>query len=51
MFYVTDSIDGVIDEAMGFETEAEAQNLIDRLEAADKEEGRYTEDFYVIIEK
>ena len=50
MFYVTDTITGILDEEASFETEAEAQAFIDKLEEADKEKGRYTEGFYAIIE-
>ena len=49
-FYVTDTIDGVLDEAASFDTESEAQVLIDKLEARDRDLGRYTEGFYIIEE-
>lgn len=49
-YYVTDKIDGVLDESASFATEAEAKALIERLEAKDKDLGRYTEGFYIIEE-
>lgn len=49
-YYVTDKIDGVLDESASFATEAEAKALIERLEAKDKDLGRYTEGFYITEE-
>lgn len=50
MFYVTDRIDGYFDEENSFETREEAEAKVREYEAEDKENGSYTEGFYVIVE-
>ena len=51
MFYITDKIDGVIDETVGFRTREEAEAQIRIYEEEDRENGSYTEGFYVILEQ
>lgn len=49
-YFVTDTIDGVLDSTCCFETEIEAKAFIRGLEAKDMGSGSYREGFYVIVE-
>ena len=48
-YYVTDTIDGAIDEEVRFDCREDAEIFIAELEENDRKEGRYEEGFYVII--